>query len=946
MKDPSEQTPDSTIADQTPGILSSLETSVSDPIRLQKLASVLSRANITIFEYYPAEDVLLKYNEYFQPVIRVPDYFKNLDMASHIHPDDFGKLLEFHHENHNSPIEIRTINKNGRVFHNVLDSTPTGPLDDPDSVIIGIIRDVTMERRRVELLKAQAMRDPLTTLYNHTAGTQLINEYLNKKNPYSSCALMVIDIDYFKNVNDNYGHLFGDKVLSEFSRLLLSVFGNDNILIRAGGDEFVIFLKDIRHTELLNKGDKLLASVRNMAFTECDYSPTCSVGICFLPENMSGYTYEQLFENADWALYNAKRSGRNRYMFCDSLKRFEYSSPDFENIHPDIDARYFRNDIISCAFEIFEKKNSFDSAIKMLLEIIGIRFGLDRISIIETDIKNSVCSSYRQWSAPGIPKVLENPGSFTKDDFLKLFHSYDENGTAVLQYDNMEMYSASAASLLMQGNAKTVVYSAMYCEGMYVGAISYVVCKTKRFWSKDQLSQLGELTKLISAHLAKTHALNASHKGIISVPEYDHLTGLLSFARFRDETERIIVGNEHQTYAMVYTDLEDFKYFNQKCGYRMGDQLLKDFSSYIISTLKPGNNVYFTRIVADQFALFMPYIDQGHAVEHVEQINHLFIEQQKKIYPNVPLRIRTGIYIVKPGCTSASSALDCANYARQQTKQGKGQSVILYDEALSRKRHLENEIKNDMTEAMAQGQFQIYLQPKFSMEDLSITGAEALVRWHKPDGTVLSPGAFIPTFEQNGRITELDYYVFEKVVEFLAKNDTLGRKQIPISINASILHASNPMTVQNYLGILNKYHVDPSLTEIELTETATVAKFDSVRSLFQHLQSVQIQTSVDDFGAGYSVLNTVIDIPVNTIKIDRLFIEKCTSTKRGIYFLKEIVTMVRGLGYHVLCEGVETEEQLEILRKIGCETGQGIWFCPPLPIEEYEKFVYGDAHRQ
>lgn len=941
MQYPSEQISDIIKNDQNQNSCSTLRDCISDPIRLQKLATLLSRANITIFEYYPAEDVLLKYNEYFQPIIRIPDYFANLDIASSIHPDDFEQLLEFHYGNHNSPIEIRSINHNGRIFHNILDSSFADLSNPSDSVIIGIIHNVTMERRRVELLKAQAMRDPLTTLYNHTTGTQLINEYLDKKTPYSSCALMVIDIDYFKNVNDNYGHLFGDKVLSEFARVLLSVFGNDNILIRAGGDEFVIFLKDVRHNKLLNKGDELLASVRNMVFTECDYSPTCSVGICFLPENISGYTYEQLFENADWALYNAKRNGRNRYMFCDSLKRFEFSASSSESNHPHIDARYFRNDIISCAFEIFEKKSTFDAAIKLLLEIIGIRFGLDRISIIETDIKNSVCSGCRQWSAPGIPKVLESPSSFTKEDFLTLFHSYDENGTTVLQYDNLEMYSAEGASLLVQGNAKTVVYSAMYCEGMYVGAISYVVCKAKRCWSKDQLSQLGELTKLISAHLAKTHALNASHKGIASVPEYDHLTGLLSFTRFRDEVERIIVGNEHQTYVMVYTDLEDFKYFNQKCGYSMGDQLLKEFTRHITSTLKPENNVYFTRIIADQFALFMPYTDNGHAVEHVEQINNRFIDLQKKKFSNVTLRMRTGIYLVNPGCASASSALDCANYARQQVRPGNGRSVIMYDEALSRKRHLENEVKNNMTEAMSQGQFQVYLQPKFSMQDLSIVGAEALVRWHKPDGTILSPGTFIPTFEQNGRITELDYYVFDKVVQFLDKNNSLGRKQVPISINASILHASDPMTVQNYLDILNKYHVDPSLTEIELTETATVSKFDSVRTLFQHLQAVDIKTSMDDFGAGYSVLNTVIDIPVNTVKIDRLFIEKCTSSKRGIYFLKEIVTMVKGLGYHVLCEGVETEEQLEILREIGCETGQGIWFCSPLPICEYEEFVYG-----
>lgn len=913
--------------------------------KLIKLSAILSRGHTTIFEYYPAEDVLILYDEHFLPAHKIPDFHTYFYTSPIIHPDDRGQINDLYQGKCNGPIEIRTLHKNDRIFRSLLDlSTVDGGGQFP-SFTIGTIRDVTMERRRIELLKAQAMRDSLTTLYNHTAGIQLINNYLSQKTPYASCALMIADIDYFKNVNDTYGHLFGDKVLAEFSRMLLSQFGNENIIVRAGGDEFIVFLKNIGHSALLGKVNSLLNSVRAMTFPESGYSPTCSIGVCFLPENVSGYTYDQLFENADWALYTAKKNGRNRYAFCDSLKRFELSNTIPEHLTKEIDARYFQNDVIACAFEIFEKTNSFESALSLLMKIIGIRFQLDRITVIQTNTKDCQCNSQYQWTAPGIPKVLPVPASFTKEDFLTLFHSYDEYDTTVLQHDNMSMYSPDAARLLIQGDAKTVVYSAMYCEGTYVGAISYVVCKSKRYWGKNQLSQLGELTKLISAHLAKSQALDASHQGILSMPEYDRLTGLLSFSRFRDEVERIIVGNEQYTYAMVYSDLEDFKYFNQRYGYRMGDQLLKNFSNYILEKTPTDINAYFTRIVADQFALFMPYEDKGNAVERVTQINHAFIAQQKELFPDTVLRIRSGIYIVKPGCPSASEALDAANYARKQVKEQHGCSVGLYDEALSRKRHLENEIRNDMSEAMNQGQFKVYLQPKFSMEDSSIVGAEALVRWHLPNGTILTPNSFVPMFEQNGRITELDFYVFERVAAFLAKNDRLGRKQVPISINASILHAPNQDTVQHYLSILNKYQVDPSLTEIELTETATVSNYDSVRALFQDLQSVHILTSMDDFGSGYSILNTVIDIPVNTVKIDRLFIEKCTSSDRGLYFLEQIISMIKGLGYHVLCEGIETDEQFQILKRIGCEFGQGYCFSRPLPIEEYEKLLYGTDGR-
>lgn len=222
-----------------------------------------------------------------------------------------------------------------------------------------------------------------------------------------------------------------------------------------------------------------------------------------------------------------------------------------------------------------------------------------------------------------------------------------------------------------------------------------------------------------------------------------------------------------------------------------------------------------------------------------------------------------------------------------------------------------------------------------------MTGAEALVRWQREDGSILYPDAFIPLYERNGRIVDLDFYIFQKTAAFLARNQALGRKQVPISVNISILHASDQRTVGRYMEILEKYGVDPSLLEIELTETATVSDYGNVRRLFQQIQKAGMKTSMDDFGAGYSVLNTVIDIPVNTVKIDRAFLANCESSSRGQFFLRQMISLVRGLGYDVICEGIETGEQVRALREAGCEKGQGYWFSRPLSLEEYEKFMYG-----
>lgn len=397
---------------------------------------------------------------------------------------------------------------------------------------------------------------------------------------------------------------------------------------------------------------------------------------------------------------------------------------------------------------------------------------------------------------------------------------------------------------------------------------------------------------------------------------------------------------------MIYMDFENFKYFNYKYGYTLGDQVLKDFCSFIIGKTEEKHNLYFTRVVSDQFLMFRTAShekDEYQAIiEETEKINEEFMLRQKEKFPKSNVVLRTGIYYVTPECRSTSYAIDAANYVRQKVKGGEKGSVRFYDDEMQKQRELENEIVNDMKEAMEQKQFKVYFQPQYSIKSHEIIGAEALVRWERDNGTVLSPNAFIPVYENNGKIIELDFYVFETVVEFIAENLKAGREQVPISINASSLHASDPQTINTYINILKKYSVDPTMVEIELTETAVVSEYESVRKLFDSFQLHGIKTAMDDFGSGYSVLNTIVDIPVDVIKIDRGFITSCLETDRGIYFLKHLIDMIRNLGYQIICEGVETDEQIEILRQIGCDEIQGYWYSKPLSMEDYKELLQSE----
>lgn len=636
-------------------------------------------------EYMMKEDRLIFYDDTLTVEREIPHYMKYLQDNSSVHPEDRWIIKDFYQGKIRGEAIVRILmgKKMTKLLFQVLPMEGTDP-----SVCLPILaKDITREKDREALLEQQAMKDSLTSLYNHFFGKELINEYLKNKDPYATCGMMVLDVDYFKHANDIYGHLFGDQVLVELAHLLVQMFDEKDVIMRAGGDEFVIFLKDISHATLVKKGMQLVKAVRDLHFEGKDYAITCSVGICFLKENMSGYTYNQLFENADWALYRAKENGRNRYVFCDNLQRFELLEKD-NSTKQNIDIRYLHNDIISTAFEIFEKTSSFSAAMKLLMEVIGYRFQLDRITVIRTDIKEKNAGKQYQWVSDSAPEVLNEPGSFTKDDFLTLFQSYDEYQTTVLQYDNMGMYSPEGAALLMQGEAKTVLYAAMYLEGKYTGAISYVVCREKRYWSKQNRKELGEVTKIISAHLARNLEGKRETYRENYWTEYDSLTGLMSFSRFRIEAEHLIVGDYASSHLMLYSDFIGFKYFNQKFGYCVGDQLLKEFSNYFIEKMENEEGVYFTRVVSDQFLMLLPYEKGSDFLEIIDQMNKEFEQIQSEKFPGAKIRLRTGVYVIEPGCSSASFAIDAANEARKQITRDSEISVKLYDPSEAEKQEL------------------------------------------------------------------------------------------------------------------------------------------------------------------------------------------------------------------------------------------------------------------
>ena len=915
--------------------------------KIEKLSTVLNNSRIKIFEYLVDEDTLVVYNNKFHIEKTIAGYMDYIDNKSKIHPEDREKIKQIYKEAKEATVEIREFGEDGDIKHSVLEFTKIVN-EDGKLTLIGSTRDITEQRKQEKKLKERARKDSLTGLYNQVYGKKCINKYLNRKKPFDSCGMIVLDVDCFKLVNDNYGHSFGDKVLACLAMLLKEVFrDNDSILMRAGGDEFVIFVKDILNIELVRKNVELMQKIRELQFGKTGCTITCSAGCCYLPENVSGYTYDQLFENADIALYKAKERGKNCYVYCDSLQHFSSMIAEQEKQEEMLEARYFQNDIVATAFEIFEKTNNFEVAIHLLLKVIGVRLELDRITIVQTDIKAREIYSDYQWNREGIPKVLETVRHFDKEDFLTVFNDFDENGVLVLQHDHMQRYSESATKILIQGEAKTIVSVAMYCEGRYTGAITYAVCKEKRSWSNEMLKQLSEVTKIISAHFAKNQVMNHVYQGAITRMEHDTLTGLISFARFHEEVERIILANKTSDYMMIYMDFENFKYFNYKYGYTLGDQVLKDFCSFIIGKTEEKHNLYFTRVVSDQFLMFRTAShekDEYQAIiEETEKINEEFMLRQKEKFPKSNVVLRTGIYYVTPECRSTSYAIDAANYVRQKVKGGEKGSVRFYDDEMQKQRELENEIVNDMKEAMEQKQFKVYFQPVVDAMTGKIASAESLIRWFYPEKGFISPGVFIPALEESGHISELDLYVLDSVNEFQKKRYQSDKITVPVSTNLSWMDFYDE-TIMNWL---EKKCADASmpsgLCRMEITETSYAAIEADRNATLEALREAGILLLLDDFGSGYSSFGMLQNYNFDIMKIDMSFVRQIETNTKTRSIIRFIIEMAHTMEIKIIAEGAETKEQVEFLRDNGCDYIQGYYFYKPMPEEEFVKLL--DAGR-
>lgn len=416
---------------------------------------------------------------------------------------------------------------------------------------------------------------------------------------------------------------------------------------------------------------------------------------------------------------------------------------------------------------------------------------------------------------------------------------------------------------------------------------------------------------------------------------YDTLTGCLNFEGFRLEASRVLKENKKKHYALWYCDIKNFKYINDVFGYDVGDQLLIYCSQQLRKHLSEEST--FCRISADKFSILIPCKEDTKIDAYFQKMHRILGAFEPLAAKNYETAFSVGVYLLNRGDSELNldEMLNRANMAQKSIKKNSGSHYAVYDEDMRRKVIEDMELEAAMRGGMAGEKFVLYYQPQESLQRKSEFRAEALVRWDRGGGIFLMPGAFIPLFEQDGLIVELDRYVFEHACRFAERSALEGWK-LCLAVNVSRISMLQPDFVEHYRSVKQKYGISDGVLELEFTEDIVVENLNEFMQVVVELHNAGFRCAMDDFGTCQSSLNVLKSLPIDVLKIDRQFFCVGESTEnRGKAVVNAIVQMSGALEIETVAEGVESETQAEVLKDMGCDFLQGFVYEHPMPEEQY-----------
>lgn len=432
-----------------------------------------------------------------------------------------------------------------------------------------------------------------------------------------------------------------------------------------------------------------------------------------------------------------------------------------------------------------------------------------------------------------------------------------------------------------------------------------------------------------------THIILKSRRQLEQIAYYDDLTNSYTKNKFEQEAIRLL--NSDRKYSLIFIDIANFKQINELFGNQNADRLL----IHIAKTLKQHleKHEIFFRDNADCFGLLLheqdPHILQSRMQVIIKEITSYELHPQQ----HYQLICFTGIKIIDSyrEIGDLEVLMTRGMMALKEAKRSHNNHMNFYDQHLYEQMQQQIGIEQRMYSALEQEEFIIHLQPKYDVQSSRIVGAEALIRWNM-GSSFLYPDSFIPIFEKNGFITKLDMYVLSHVCAYMQKWKAMGLPRISININQSRLLFYRENYLQRLSSIIDQYDISPERITLEVTESVAVENVEVLTDITQKLHSLGFHISMDDFGSGYSSLNVLQSLDFDEIKLDRIFLSGKDAQKQK-KIIRKMIELCHSLSIATVAEGVETKEQYEYLKRVGCDTIQGYYFAKPMPVEEFEALL-------
>ena len=489
----------------------------------------------------------------------------------------------------------------------------------------------------------------------------------------------------------------------------------------------------------------------------------------------------------------------------------------------------------------------------------------------------------------------------------------DGNGLDILRWLRGDAHLSRIPVIVMTSDKESEV------ESLNLGAIDFI-------------SKPYPMPEVIRARVRRVIELTET-KDLVRETSRDNLTGLYNREYFFHYAEQYDQFHRDEAMDALVLDINHFRMINERYGKAFADEVLRRAGIAVKAYVRRNGGIACRR-EADTFLIYCPHMaDCSALAEEVATAAGGGVKGR--------IRVRLGVYAGVDKSIGMELRFDRAKSAADTIRSSYNMTFAVYDEALHEKEVYAERLLDEFQEAIDRKQFLVYFQPKFDIrpEKPVLCGAEALVRWKHPELGMISPGVFVPLFESNGLVRDLDHYVWREAAAQLRDWKARLGRTVPVSVNVSRVDMLDPELLDTLRSLVEENGLDCRDLHLEITESAYTEDAERIVAAVNGLREAGFLLEMDDFGSGYSSLNMITTLPIDLLKVDMMFIRHAFSEGGDTRILKVIVDIARSLSVPMVAEGVETEEQMLALRELGCDIVQGYYFSRPVPANEFEAFI-------